>query len=94
MTHRKMTDTERFIMGPFKAKSFSARVKSICTSVAATSNFFISNFSRTKLFTTRMPETFSSTDSLRASYLRKTRRKIGSTFRITKKRPKAKGMVT
>ncbi len=63
-----------------------ARMRSTCTklwysSPEAALNFCFSCSSRTKDFTTRIPETFSSTESFRRSYFLKMRLKMGMTVR-------------
>ena len=83
-----MVSTAKVMMGWFQARMRSAPQKSWNTSPEAFWNFLFSYSSRTKLLTTRMPVTFSSTLSLRASYFLKMRRKMGMTVRAMLMRAK------
>ena len=75
------------ISGSLSATMRSALVKSLQMSSAAFRNFSFSYSSREKPLTTRIPRTFSSTDSFSLSYLRKTRLKAGMALRVMRIRP-------
>ena len=70
----------RLISGLLSATIRSAYVKSLRMLSEAAANLLFSYSSRAKPFTTRIPRTFSSTDSLSRSYLRNTARKAGIAF--------------